>query len=345
MRNPVLDAPGAVDRTLESLLARMKDAAFVVDIATGRIQSWNQAATHLFGYTGDEVQGFSLARLIAGPHEGLVEALSASTPVRLHATGKDEGDLSIEMTLSPLGNGQAMAVVRDVSEGPCPEMVRYHALNILSHELRTPISTVMGFGGLVLDGLAGPITEQQRHYLQRLMVAADDLHALVNDLLDLGLLHGGKLAVSRQACSLPEIISEAIEGLALQAAGKPVTITNLVQLDLPDIHADRKRILQVLRNLLSNAIKYSPPSGQIWVRAKLDGAGLCCEIEDTGPGIPLDAQPTIFQPFVRLADGSVPGAGLGLNIAEALVLAHEGRIGIRNSDSGGAIFWFTLPLA
>ncbi len=345
MRDSVLDAARTADRSLESLLARMKDAAFVVEVASGRIRSWNLPAARIFGYSADDMQDLPLALLFTGPHEGLVDAIAALAPVTLRATAKDGRALIIEMTLSPLGNGLAIALARDVSDRLCPELARDRALNILSHELRTPISTVLGYADLMLDGLAGPVTDQQRHCLERLLVAADDLHALVNDCLDLGLIHVGKLGVSPQALRVSEVVTATIEGLALQAEGKSVAITHEVCVDLPLVMADRKRLAQVLRNLLSNAIKYCPEGGKVWVRARLEADALCCEIEDTGPGIPLDAQATIFQPFVRLADGSVPGAGLGLNIAEALIKAHDGTIGVRNAEGGGAIFWFTLPLA
>jgi signal transduction histidine kinase len=96
---------------------------------------------------------------------------------------------------------------------------------------------------------------------------------------------------------------------------------------------------------LSNAIKFSPEAGAIRVRARLEGVDLCCEIEDAGPGIPREDQGRIFQPFVRLADRTVPGTGLGLNIAKALVEAHHGRIGVRSEMGRGAVFWFKLPIA
>lgn len=343
MRNPVSDALNASDLGLEGLIGRMKDATIVVEVATGSIRFWNSAASQLFGYAAAEVIGWPLAMLFSGSHELLVEALASLNPVELAATRQDGSAMSVALTLSPLGNGLALAIVRDDTDRKCTEIARERALNVLSHELRTPLSTVMGFGSLVLDGLAGPISDEQRHYLQRLLVAADDLHALVDDLLDMGQLHAGRMTLNLQPFTFPAAVEETIEGLSPQAGAKHVTIINQVPAGLQALRADGRRIAQVLRNLLSNAIKFSPPEGQIWVRGSYDEGGLLCEIEDSGPGIPLEERHHIFQPFVRLVGCQIPGTGLGLNIALGLVEAHQGRIGVRGASGGGSVFWFRLP--
>ena len=346
MRDVLLDARRESERGVEGLTARLKDAAFVVEVASGRIRCWNPAAARLFGYTEAEVCGRPLGMAIAASHEVLVGAIADAHPVAFAASRKDGSRVNVELTLSPLGdNGLALGILRDAPDRKCFELAQTRALNMLSHELRTPISTVLGFGSLVFDGLAGPISDQQRHYLRRLLIAADDLHALVNDLLEIGQLHADRLTLHPQPFKIAEAVSEALEGLAPQAAAKRLTLVNQIPDDFLTIRADSKRVAQVLRNLLSNAIKFSPDGGTVWVRARLDGTALLCEIEDSGPGIPPDDRGRIFQPFVRLADGSIPGSGLGLNIAKSLVEAHQGRIGVRSPSGVGSVFWFTLPAA
>ncbi len=343
MREPVLDALNPLDRGLEGFLARMKDPAFVVEVASGRILLWNRAATQLFAYPASE--GHGLARRLSLPRALVERAIVSPCPVEFESERLDGRRISLEVTLSRLEQpGQALAILRDATERKCSDEARVRFLNVLSHELRTPISTVLGFGSLVVDGLAGPLSDQQRHYLQRLLVAADDLHALVNDLLDLGQLHAGRFVMHRQPFSLSAAVTEVIEGLAPQAEAKRLTIRHEVPADLMAIPADGKRIAQVLRNLLGNAIKYSPDAGNVRVRGGLEEGCLLCEIEDTGPGIPEEAHARLFEPFVRLGDPEVPGTGLGLNIAKALVEAHDGRIGVRRRSGPGTIFWFTLPI-
>jgi signal transduction histidine kinase len=277
----------------------------------------------------------------------LVErAIASPWPAEFETERLDGRRITLEVTLSRLDSpGHALAILRDATERKCSEEARVRFLSVLSHELRTPISTVLGFGSLVVDGLAGPLSDQQRHYLQRLLIAADDLHSLVNDLLDLGQLHAGRFVMHRQAFALSVAVSEVIEGLMPQAEAKRLTIRNEVPPDLMAIPADGKRIAQVLRNLLGNAIKYSPDAGHIRVRGACEEGALLCEIEDTGPGIPAESHARLFEPFVRLGDPEIPGTGLGLNIAKALVEAHEGTIGVRRRSGPGAIFWFTLPIA
>ncbi|MNK87258.1 Alginate biosynthesis sensor protein KinB [compost metagenome] len=345
MRDAVIDALRVSDRGLEGLIARMKDAAFVVEVSSGRIRLWNPAAGRLFGYTAAEAHGFPVGNLLGASHEVLVGAIASSMPVDLMAARKDGKGVAVELTLSPLGdNGLALAVLRDATDRQSSEQDRVRALKVLSHELRTPISTVMGFGALVFDGLAGPISDQQRHYLRRLLMAADDLHALVNDLLEIGPLHADRNPLHLQPFKLSEAVEAALDGLAPQAEAKGLTVVNQVPADLMAVRADGKRISQVLRNLLCNAIKFSPDAGTIGLRATLDDGELRCEIEDMGPGVPPEEQGRIFEPFVRLGDGTIPGIGLGLNIAKVLVEAHQGRIGIRSAPGRGSVFWFTLPV-
>lgn len=342
MRDPVQGAEDALDSGLEGLLARLADAAIVWEAANGRIRHWNPAAVRLFGYAAVEVLGKPLSMLMPeGPFEGAI----ARGPVELAARRRDGTTLFAELTLSPFGrdeDGLVLAIARDVTDRRASEAARDRFLNVLSHELRTPISTILGFGELVLDGLAGSLTEQQRHYLRRMLVSADDLHALVNDLLDLGQLQAGQFTLRPRVCQFAPMAREVIADLMPQAEAKQLTIHDELPSDLPEIRADGKRVAQVLRNLLGNAIKFSPPEGRIWIRGGIDGQSLHCEIEDMGPGVPESEYERLFMPFVRLGSGTLPGSGLGLNIAKALVEAHQGRIGIRRAEAG-AIFWFTLP--
>jgi len=344
MRDSVVDAGDVSLQGLEGLIVRMKDAAFVLEVATGRIRIWNPAAARIFGYSVAEALGQSVYLLLGVAQEGIMGAIASDHPIELRATRQDGSCIALELTLSPLEtDGLALAILRDATDRRCAELARERVLSMISHELRTPISTVMGFGSLISDGLAGPINDQQRHYLSRLLIAADDLHALVNDLLEIGQLHSERFSLNLRPFRLSEAVAEAIEGLAPQAEAKRLIFDNQVPDDFLAIRADGKRIAQVLRNLLSNAIKFSPEAGTIRIRARLDGEHLRCEITDMGPGIPREEQGRIFQPFVRLAAESVPGTGLGLNIAKSLVEAHHGRIGLRSEIGQGATFWFKLP--
>lgn len=344
MRDSVVDAGDVSLRGLEGLIVRLKDAAFAVEVATGRIRFWSPAAARIFGYSEAEARGQTVFRLLGVTPEAITGAIASDQPVDLKATRQDGSSIALELSLSPLDvDGLALAVLRDAADRRCAELARDRVLSVISHELRTPISTVMGFGSLISDGLAGPISDQQRHYLRRLLIAADDLHALVNDLLEIGQLHSERFSLNLRPFKLSEAVVEAAEGLAPQAEAKRLTLDNQVPDDFLAIRADGKRIAQVLRNLLSNAIKFSPEAGTIRIRARLEGRHLRCEIEDMGPGIPREDQGRIFQPFVRLAAESISGSGLGLNIAKSLVEAHHGRIGLRSEAGQGATFWFKLP--
>lgn len=348
------------DLALDSLVARLRDAALVADLDTGRIRIWNGAAASLFGYEPEEALGMRLTGLIpdAGgpPHAGaptlgawvLERGMIAQGPFECTAQHKDGRAFIVELTVSPLGAvdgaaGKALAIVRDVTERRYLSDVRDGFVNVVSHELRTPISTILGFGGLLLEDLAGALSAEQRHYLERMVACADDLRDLVDDLLDMSQLQAGKFLLHCQAFDFRALVVEVCQALTPMLAEKRLTLQDEVPEGLGAIHGDRKRVAQVLRNLLGNAIKFTPTGGRIVLRAERAGHGLLVEVEDTGPGIPLQEQPKLFQPFMRLGDGTLPGTGLGLCISRALIEAHQGMLSIR-PQVPGAVFWFTLPL-
>ena len=222
-------------------------------------------------------------------------------------------------------------------------------LSILSHELRTPINVVSGFGSILDDEIAGPLNEKQHEYLRKMLAGADNLLLLVNDLLDMSRIQAGKFALSLQATSFLEVAENVLANLNPLAAQKRQVLLNEVPPSLPNVNADPQRIAQVLANLVNNAIKFTPKGGRIKVRACVKGKDLLCEVEDNGIGIGITKEdfPKLFNRFSQLdmsTTRTAGGTGLGLSISKALIEAHEGKIGVESEEGKGSIFWFTLPL-
>jgi signal transduction histidine kinase len=220
-------------------------------------------------------------------------------------------------------------------------------LSIISHELRTPINAIMGFGSVLDDELVGALNPEQHLYLQKMLSGSDHLLSLVDELLDLSRIQAGQLLLERGPVDVRALIEESLAGLAPLAERKRLRLSSHVPERLPTAMVDGRRLNQVLINLISNAIKFTPEDGAITVRAAIDDHGLLVEVEDTGIGI-TDADITkLFQRFNQVDTSYIRksgGVGLGLAISKGLVEAHGGEIGVRSEAGRGSTFWFTLPI-
>lgn len=220
-------------------------------------------------------------------------------------------------------------------------------LSILSHELRTPVNAITGFGSILADEVAGPLSDEQHAYLRKMLKGADILLVLINDLLDMSRIQAGKFSLEPQLMSLHHVAEDVVSHLKPLADQCHHRIEVDVPADLPDLLADAQRVGQVLTNLTNNAIKFTPEGGTIRIAARREGGGIRCEVCDTGIGIAPQDVTKLFQPFTQLDMSHtrrVGGTGLGLSISKALVEAHGGQIGVDSTPGMGSTFWFTLPL-
>ncbi len=226
------------------------------------------------------------------------------------------------------------------------DVLKDQFISILSHELRTPINAIMGFGSILDDEIVGALNPAQHEYLRKILSGSEALLYLVNDLLDMSQIQAGKFALERGPTHVAVLAREVCDRLAVLAEQKSLTLCNEVPSDLPEVTADGQRIGQVLLNLVNNAIKFTP-EGTIRLRACLQADALRVEVIDTGIGIALEDLARLFRPFTQVDMSSTRragGTGLGLSISKALVEAHGGQIGVESEFGKGSTFWFTLPL-
>jgi signal transduction histidine kinase len=231
----------------------------------------------------------------------------------------------------------------------------------VSHELRTPLNSILGFTKLILDGLTKTPAEE-RELLRDVFASAQHLLGLVNDILDIGRIEAGRMAVHAEDVDPRQVLDSTMPLVTIPAREKGVELRDeTTGAVLPRVHADEVRFRQILLNLLSNAIKFTPeaaegrPAGRVSVRARVepassapDGRGfLRMEVVDTGIGIPEEKRDAVFELFVQASAGRRHGgSGLGLAISRRLVQIMGGTIGIQSGDAGsGTSVWFTLPLA
>lgn len=227
------------------------------------------------------------------------------------------------------------------------ERLRSEFVGIVTHELKTPLTAIKGSAATAL-GSHRPLTaEENRELFEIIDEQADRLRELMDDLLDVTRIEAGALSVSPEPTDLQEILEEARATFARGGGLHDIRLE--VPVDIPHVHADRRRLSQVLMNLLHNAAAFSPPTEAITIAVEHDSLRVTVHVRDRGRGIPKDKLPLLFKKFSRLHDdaGQKPlGTGLGLVICKGIVEAHGGRIWADSAGVGqGSTFSFTLLVA
>jgi signal transduction histidine kinase len=212
------------------------------------------------------------------------------------------------------------------------------------HEMRTPLMSVIGYSELMQQ--PAMTLEQCRQFAAIIEGEAERLNGLANSFLDLAKLESGRASLCHDPVDLSTVIRMAIGVLAPQADAKQVALSADVPTDLPSIVGDAQRLHQVMLNLMGNGIKYCREGDTVTITARCKEGSLVVSVADTGPGIPADALPRIFERFYRVpgTEGQAVGSGLGLTITRKIVEAHGGEITVSSEEGEGTMFTFTLPL-
>jgi two-component system sensor histidine kinase KdpD len=223
------------------------------------------------------------------------------------------------------------------------EHLRNALLSAVSHDLRTPLATIIGATSALLDTETTVNEESRRELCESAHEEAQRLSRLVGNLLDMTRLDAGALVVKKEWQPLDEVIGVAIQRLGRSFGNRPLRID--LPTDLPPVPLDDLLIEQVLVNLLENALKYTPADSLVELSARRSQGQVTVEVADRGPGLPKGEEMTIFDKFYRIDQASSGrGVGLGLAICRGIVELHGGKIVAENRPDGGVAFRFTLPL-
>lgn len=219
---------------------------------------------------------------------------------------------------------------------------------VVSHETRTPLTSVKGALELLFDERYFKNNEQQIKLLTIAHANAERMLLLINDILDFSKLEAAALPMTIERQSLDPVVRQAAHNLRMLIEERRIQLDLDLPDDLPDALIDPHRIAQVLTNLLSNAIKFSPPGGRIEVSARVAGRAVRVQVRDHGEGIAPKDVPKLFRKFQQIDSGAtrkVGGTGLGLVICKGIVEQHGGQVGVETEPGKGSTFWFTLPIA
>lgn len=224
-------------------------------------------------------------------------------------------------------------------------------VSLVSHELKSPITSVKLSAELLASGTPGPVNEMQVKLIKSISNNSERMTRLVSDLTDISRIEAGRLPLELSAVPLQEIVDEVTQSLGGQIEEKKQVLTLHIPDNLPVLWSDRARLVQILTNLVSNAHKYTPEGGEITISAACIDAqpqpkAVCVGVQDTGIGISPEDQRQLFEKFFRSDDQkarNVTGTGLGLSITKNLVELQNGRIWVESQLRQGSTFYFTVP--
>jgi two-component system phosphate regulon sensor histidine kinase PhoR len=323
----------------EKIIDGLVDGFILVDKHT-HLRLVNRSARDIFGLDDDQFEGKMVDEVFTHP-----DFLDIFKPYRdlpyQNEINLDDGRV-FSAQASEIPELGLAVILRDITHLKELDRMKTDFVNTVSHDLRSPLTAVYGFIGLI--DRVGPINQQQTEFIHHIQASLQTITSLINDLLDLGRLEASQ-DILMVDVDLKDILKRAIDGLEYQWSEKMQDVVLSAPVDLPHILGNPLHLQRMVTNLIDNAIKFSPLAGRIDVNCRTEAGQLVLEVADNGPGIPLEDQPHVFEKFFRASNISetTQGTGLGLSIVKSIVEKHQGRIWLESSPKG-TTFTILLPL-
>ena len=334
--------------TMEAALASFSDPVFILD-TSGRIELKNRAAQELSARLAldaalpskltDAAMG-----VIRGQRDFVPDSFNEVLALRLNEREKSFLP-RIHLMRDPGGKPVGAAVVlHDVTRFRLLDDAKTNLVATVSHELKTPLTSVRMVLHMLLEKSLGPLTGRQNELIQTARRDSERLLRILDALLDIARLETGAASLTREPVQPADLVKTIAEEARRNAVPQGFKITTEVQGDLPGVAVDRQQIGHVFHNFISNALKHSPPGASIAITAVADddNTGVQFTVRDEGTGVAEEYQGRIFDRFYRVPGQAKTGVGLGLSIAREIVVAHGGRVGVRSQLGKGSEFYFVL---
>lgn len=339
-------------RTTQLALNSFPDAVAIVG-PDGRIELANETAQEIFHLSPGTDLSRSERKLLWTIFEQTFTSLQAFRPRGYESAIRIPGEP--ERYFQPqavpiLAEDKTLVgvtlVLTDVTSLRRLDETKSGLLSVVSHELKTPLTSIRMATHLLLDGSVGPLTPRQTDLLSAAREDGDRLHAIIESLLDIGRLESGRGLMELEPVRAERLIEDAVADFATRYRSKGVTLESRIDPELGAVMVDVHRLRHVFANLLDNALRFTPGGGRVSVRATRENDLASISVADNGAGIEARDLPRIFDRFFRApAQSADSGAGLGLAIVKEIVEAHGGTISVESQPGKGTTFRFTLKLA
>jgi NtrC-family two-component system sensor histidine kinase KinB len=339
------------------VLNHISDALFITD-RSHKITWLNGHSEEIFGIALDGVRGKSLAE-VTGIHQisplldDLLERRVSRESIfeKAEVTVKHSGKrYYFKITVSPVqdetGFAGALVQLTDITRFYEMEKFKDDYISIISHEFRTPLTSIVLGVEMLREGMLGDLNDRGREIFTAIGDDCQRLTKLVDNLLELSRIESGTIYIQAEPVGAADLVREAVRPLQIQAEKKGIALITDLPAALPPVAADFNKAVWVLTNLIGNALRYTEAGGTITIKVEVGSRRLYFSVQDTGCGIPGEYQDQIFQKFIQVRGPAKKkgGAGLGLAIAREIVTAHGGEIWVESEVGKGSTFTFSFPL-
>jgi len=345
------------DENLVAILQSFTDGFVVTDWQTN-IVLFNEKAASMFDMTREKTLGRPISVCIKSDEllSFFMRAIKADTSLSSLMAAEEPvikvGEKVLRVHVDPVKNTTgtvigAACLFHDITTASSMDKLKSDFFSMVSHELKSPLSSLLMQISVVLDGLAGDLTPKQQDLLGKAKEKTKGMITLVNDILDYRRIQEGKSILKIESLDLSEILQRTVELMRLSAEEKAITVTCDISEQLPPFRGDRGGMEAIFVNLISNAIKYTPKGGDVKITLNKTGKDIRCKVADNGIGIAPEDIDRLFERFYRIKTEqtkSVGGSGLGLSIVKGVVDAHNGSIYVESEVGKGSTFTVSLPV-
>ncbi len=340
--------------SLNSVIDSLSDGILVTD-ELGKIILYNQLAETLLGITGKAALGKPVRDHIRNDVlVGLItKILTLNMPYHAEEVClMDTGNARLRVHVNPVRDTNGLLIgsvtlLHDVAQLSAIDKIKSNFLSMVSHQLKSPLSSTLLQTSILLDGIVGEISEKQRDLLQKVRTRIKGMVALIHDILDVCYIEEGGYLKQIEHLDLTEILQRTVELMQPQAQDKNIALHVKTEDHLPLIIGNKSSVEAMFINLISNAIKYTPSGGQVNVEMSENAQNVQIDVSDTGIGVEDEDFPRIFDKFYRVRSEitkNISGTGLGLSIVKSVVDAHRGAINVESKVGKGTTFTVLLPI-
>jgi two-component system phosphate regulon sensor histidine kinase PhoR len=343
---------------LKVMVNRLTDGVMATDCES-RVVLANPAFLHMIGYHGESVIGRIVKEINVGAQlhnmidRALADPFDTFTEVTEEVIWKNDGKRKFFRAKCAPFPGRAgfnlgtITVLNDITALKELDQVKSDFVSMVSHEVRSPMNSILMQMKVILDGLAGDLSDKQREILERASKKILGLSDMVSELLDLSKIESGLITRESEAVNMSNLLTEQITFHQPGAAEKNIVLALQAGEKLPLVQTDQRSMEEVLTNLITNATKYSPKDSRITVSTAVENEYLSISVSDNGFGIPEEDIDNVFNRFYRVKNEqtrTIIGTGLGLALVKSIVEAHHGHVRVSSTLGKGSTFTVLLPL-